>query len=112
MARRFSRKSQDFIKALARLGYAFIPGRGDHVKAQFITNCADGAPFKFLFPIDRGEIPPGTFHAILAQAGGLSEEQLGQALDGTFTEADYRQMIATKSREELLRLTRGRRFGR
>jgi hypothetical protein len=33
-------------------------------------------------------------------------------LDGTFTEADYRQMIATKSREELLRLTRGRRFGR
>jgi hypothetical protein len=45
-----------------------------------------GSDFKFAFPIDRGEIPRGTFHAILDQTGGLSEEQLCQALNGAFIE--------------------------
>jgi hypothetical protein len=88
------------------------PGRGDHVKTLFITPCADGSDFKFSFPIDRGEIPGGTFRAILQQAGGLTEEHLWGALDGMFTVADYRALIAGKTREELLRLTLGRRFRR
>jgi hypothetical protein len=110
LARRFSRKSKDLLKALRRLGYSLKRGRGDHVKALFITPCADGSEFKFSFPVDRGEIPDGTFRAILNQAGGLTEEQLCQALKGEFTEADYRELIASKTREELLRLTLGRRF--
>jgi len=110
VARRFSRKSKDLLKALRRLGYSLRPGRGDHTKALFIARCADGSEFKFSFPVDRGEIPEGTFKAILNQAGGLSEEQLCQALEGNFTEEDYRTLIASKSREELLRLTLGRRF--
>lgn len=112
MARRFPRKSKRLLKAFRRLGYSLRPGRGDHVKALFITPCADGSDFKFSFPVDRGEIPDGTLQAILHQAGGLTEEHLWGALDGTFTVADYRALIASKTREELLRLTLGRRFRR
>jgi hypothetical protein len=110
VARRFPRHSKRLLKTLHRLGYSLQPGRGDHVKALFITPCADGSDFKLSFPVDHGEIPEGTFQAILHQAGGLSEEQLWGALDGTFTVSDYRTFIAGKSREELLRLTLGRRF--
>jgi len=112
VAKRSSRKSKDLLKALRQLGYQLKPGRGDHTKALFIATCADGSPFKFSFPVDQGEIPQGTFKAILCQMGGLTEEQLQQALDGTFTEDDYREMIAGKDREELLKLTLGRRFRR
>ena len=112
MARRFSRKSKDLLKALRKLGYILHRGRGDHTKVLFITPCADGSDFKFSFPVDRGEIPEGTFKAILNQAGGLTEEQLSQVLQGTFTEAEYRELIASKTREDLLRLTLGRRFRR
>lgn len=110
MARRFSRKSKNLLKALRRLGYTLRRGRGDHTKVLFATPCADGSDFKFSFPVDRGEIPEGTFRAMLNQAGGLSEEQLVGALKGTFTEADYRALIASRTRENLLRLTMGRRF--
>ena len=112
MARRFPRKSKHLLKALRRLGYSLQPGRGDHVKALFITPCADGSDFKFSFPVDRGIIPEGTFRAILHQAGGLTEEHLWGALDDDFTVSDYRALIADKPREELLRLTLGRRFRR
>lgn len=105
MAHRFPRQSKRLLKALRRLGYSLQPGRGDHVKALFITPCADGGDFKFSFPVDRGEIPEGTFQAILHQAGGLTEDHLLGAPDGTFTVSDYRAFIAGKSREELLRLT-------
>ncbi|HFD39317.1 MAG TPA: type II toxin-antitoxin system HicA family toxin [Anaerolineae bacterium] len=110
MARRFSRKSKDLLKALRRLGYTLHRGRGDHTKVLFIAPCADGSDFKFSFPVDRGEIPEGTFRAMLNQAGGLNEEQLLGALEGTFTETDYRALIASRTRTELLRLTMGRRF--
>jgi len=110
LAQRFPRRSKDLLKALARLGYVLRPGRGDHTKALFITPCADGRDFKFSFPVDHGDIPDGTFHALLSQAGGLTEEQLRQALEGTFTEADYRQLIAGKDREEFIRFRLGRRF--
>jgi len=99
------------LKALKNLGYSFQPGHGDHTNVIFIAQCTDGSDFKFAFPVDRGEIPRGTFHAILDQTGGLSEEQLCQALKGTFTEPDYREWIFRKSRAELLRITRGRHFG-
>jgi hypothetical protein len=67
VARRFSRKSKDLLKALRRLGYTLHPG-------------------------------------------GLTEDQLAGTLDGTFTEADYRALVASRTREELLRLILGRRF--
>lgn len=110
MARKFPRRSKNLLRALRNLGYSFHKGRGDHVKALFIAECADGSPFKFSFPIDRGDIPTGTFKAILNQAGGLTEEQLLQALQGMFTEEDYRTHLRAKSRDELLHLTLGRRF--
>jgi len=72
--------------------------------------CSDGAIFRFSFPVDRGHVPPGTFGAILDQPGGITEDQLRMALEGAFTAQHYRKLIATKSREELLRVTRGRRF--
>ncbi len=110
MAVRFSRKSKDLLKALRRLGYTLTPGRGDHTKALYVAPCADGSLFKFSFPVDRGTIPSGTFAALLRQMGGLTEEQLAQALRGEFTSEDYRAHIASLSREELLHLTLGRRF--
>ncbi len=110
MAQRFPRRSKDFLKALARLGYTLTPGHGDHTKATFIAPCADGQDFKFSFPVDHGDLPEGTFHALLSQAGGLTEDHLVQALAATFTEADYRRFIASKTREELMHLRLGRRF--
>lgn len=110
MPHKFPRHSKNTIKALKALGYTAVPGKGDHTKLSCELPCADKSPFRFSFPVDRGTLPPGTFSAILDQAGGLAEEQLRGAIDGTFTAKHYRALVASKSREELLRVTRGRRF--
>ncbi|MFA5053812.1 MAG: type II toxin-antitoxin system HicA family toxin [Parcubacteria group bacterium] len=62
MSKLFS--SQEIIRTLKKKGFYFVSQRGSHAKFKK----KNGKSLIVIVPMDRKEIPEGTFHSILKQA--------------------------------------------
>jgi predicted RNA binding protein YcfA (HicA-like mRNA interferase family) len=58
--------SRHIIKVLEGKGFYFVSQRGSHAKYHRII---DGKSVIVIIPVNRSEIPHGTFHSILRQSG-------------------------------------------
>lgn len=63
--------SREIARALERLGYTFHSQRGSHGKYK------NSAGRIVILPMNRKEIPEGTFYSILKQAGISLDELKG-----------------------------------
>lgn len=58
--------SQKITKVLKKHGFVFISQKGSHAKFRKVE---EGKTLTTIVAMGKKEIPPGTFHAILRQAG-------------------------------------------
>jgi predicted RNA binding protein YcfA (HicA-like mRNA interferase family) len=61
--------SADILRVLISHGFHFVSQKGSHIKYRKTGN----PTLTVIIPADRKQIPAGTFHSILKQAG-LSKE--------------------------------------
>ncbi|HLB32547.1 MAG TPA: type II toxin-antitoxin system HicA family toxin [Patescibacteria group bacterium] len=57
--------SVQIIKVLLKLGFAFVSQRGSHAKYRKTSKSV----LTVIIPVERKEVPRGTFRSILRQAG-------------------------------------------
>lgn len=58
--------SQKIVRVLKKHGFAFISQKGSHAKFRKVE---EGKILTTIVAMNKKEIPPGTFHAILRQSG-------------------------------------------